>query len=211
MSNGWIHIPTPLTLIETKCSEFQKAYLISRWRLAQSKQLCFRCLRGRHRSEDCKHGDDCQEPDCDNKFHHLLHYHPKKTSSETEKKTEIQKRKEEQPAVDKPKENEDSNYVKKLANHKIALRTAPVILVNRTERIKAIAFLNDGSTGTYIRENILENSGLKGEMASLKISTVQEVKLLIQKECKLVLRVKMIRAWATRSITPGMNAFSSNN
>ena len=63
----------------TKCSEFQKASLRSRWRLAQSKQLCFKCLRGRHRSEDRKHGNACQEPDCDNNFHHLLHYHQKKS------------------------------------------------------------------------------------------------------------------------------------
>ena len=47
------------------------------------------------------------------------YYHQKKTSSVTEKKTEIQKRKEEQPAVDKPKENEESNCVKKSASHKL--------------------------------------------------------------------------------------------
>ena len=64
----------------TKCSKFQKASLRSCWRLAQSKQLCFRYLRGGHQSGDCKHGNACQEPDCDNNFHHLLHYHQKETS-----------------------------------------------------------------------------------------------------------------------------------
>ena len=77
----------------------------------------------------------------DNNFHHLLHYHQKKTSSVTDKKTEIQKRGEEHPNVEKSKENEDSNYVKKSASHRIALRTAPVIFANGNKRIKAIAFL----------------------------------------------------------------------
>ena len=67
-----------------------------------------------------------------------------------DKKTEIQKREEEHPAVEKSKENEDSNYVKKSASHRIALRTAPVILANGNKRIKAIAFLDNGSTGTYV-------------------------------------------------------------
>ena len=134
----------------TKCSEFQKASLRSCWRLAQSKQLCFKCSREGHRSEDCKQGNACQEPDCDNNFHHLLHYNQKKISSVTDKKTKIQKREEEHPTVEKSKEKEDSNYVKKSASHRIALRTAPVILVNGNKRIKAIAFLDDGSTGTFI-------------------------------------------------------------
>ena len=47
-----------------------------------------------------------------------------------------------------------------------------MILVNGNKRIKAIAFLDDGSTGTYIREDIAEYLGLKGEMTSLKISTI---------------------------------------
>ena len=156
----------------TKCSEFQKESLRSHWRLAQSRQLCFKSWRSGHRSEDCKHGNACQEPDCDNNFHHLLHYHQKKTSSVTDKKTEFQNKEEEHPTVEKSKENEDSNYVKKSASHRIALRTAPVLLANGNKRIKAIAFLDDGSTGTYIREDIAEYLGLRGEITSLKISTV---------------------------------------
>ena len=106
--------------------------------------------------------------------HHLARFPSFITlpSSVTDKKTEIQKREEEHPAVEKSKENEDSNYVKKSASHRIALRTAPVILANGNKRIKAIAFLDDGSTGTYIREDIAEYLGLKGEMTSLKIPTV---------------------------------------
>ena len=47
-----------------------------------------------------------------------------------------------------------------------------MLLMNGNKRIKAIAFLDDGSTGTYIREDIAEYLGLKEDMTSLKISTV---------------------------------------
>ena len=201
----------------TKCSEFQKASLRSRWRLAQSKQLCFKCLKGGHRSEDCKHGNACQEPDCDNNFHHLLHYHQKKASSVTDKKTEIQKREEEHPTVEKSKENEDSNYMKKSASHRITLRTAPVILANGNKRIKAIAFLDGGSTGTYIREDIAEYLGLKGEMTSLKISTVTGSENLDTQGVQACIESRdgtfslIIRAWTKQSITPGLKVINWNN
>ena len=113
------------------------------------------------------------------------------TVNVTDKKTEIQKRKEEHPTVDKPKENEDSNYVKKSASHKIALRTAPVILAKGNKRIKAIAFLDDGSTGTYIREDIAEYLQLKGEIPSLKIPTVTGSDTLDTQRVQVVLRVEM--------------------
>ena len=191
-----------------KCSEFQKALLRSRWGLDQSKQLYFRYLRGRHRSEDCKQ---------DNNFHHLLHYHEKKTSSVTEKETEILKRKGEQPAVDKPKENEDTHDLKKSASHKIALKTAPVILVNGNKRIKTIAFMNDGSTETYIREDFAEYLGLKGEMASLKISTVGGDETVDTQLVQVGIESnegtfsQMIRAWTKQSITSGLKVISWNN
>ena len=201
----------------TKCDEFQKAFLRSPWRLAQSKQLCFRCLRSGHQSEDCKHGNACQEPDCDNNFHHLLHYHQKETSSVTDKKTEIQKRKEEQPALDKLKENEDSNYVKKSTSHKIVLRTASVILVNGNKRMKSIGFLDDGRKGTYIWEDIAEYLGLKGEMASLKILTLTGSEILDTQRVQVGTESRdgtfsqIIRAWTKQSITPSLKVITQNN
>ena len=62
--------------------------------------------------------------------------------------------------------------MKKLAPQKIALRTVPATLVNEDNRIKGNAFLDDGSTATYIREDVANYLGLKGEIDHLRVSTL---------------------------------------
>ena len=52
-----------------------------------------------------------------------------------------------------------TSYVKKLAPQKIALRTIPVTLVNGNKRIKGNAFLDNGSTATYICEDVANYLG----------------------------------------------------
>ena len=96
----------------------------------------------------------CQEPNCDSKYHHLLYYHkskPKEERSQTTDAVEDTKLMAEQR---KNIETATTSYVKKLTLQKIVLRTIPVTLVNRNERIKGNVFLDDRSTVTYIREDV---------------------------------------------------------
>ena len=89
--------------------------------------------------------------------------------------------------------------MKKLAPQKIALRTIPVILLNGNERIKGNAFLDDGSTATYIREDVANYLGLKGETDHLKVSTLtgsttldtQRVHLYIESSNENLARLSM--------------------
>ena len=53
-----------------------------------------------------------------------------------------------------------------------SLRTVPVTLVNGDKRIKGNAFLDNGSTATYIREDVANYLGLKGEIDHLRVSTL---------------------------------------
>ena len=111
--------------------------------------------------------------------------------------------------------------MKKSACHRIALRTAPVILANGNKRIKAIAFLDDGSTGTYILEDIAEYLGLKREMTSLKISTITGSETLDKQRVQVGIKSRdgtfsgtfsqIIRAWTKQSITPGLKGINWNN
>ena len=133
---------------------FQLCSLRSHWRIAQSKKLCFRCLLDGHQSENCVKRNRCQEPNCDSKYHHLLHYHkckPKEERSQTADAVQDTKLKEEPR---KGIETATSSYVKKLASQNITLRTIPVTLVNGNKRIKGNGFLDDRSTATYIREDV---------------------------------------------------------
>ena len=92
-----------------------------------------------------------------------------------------------------------------------------MILANGNKRIKAIAFLDDGSTGTYIREDIAEYLGLKGEMTSLKISAVTGSENLDKQRVQVGIESRdgtfsqIIRAWTKQSITPGLKVINWNN
>ena len=92
-----------------------------------------------------------------------------------------------------------------------------MLLMNGNKRIKAIAFLDDGSTGTYIREDIAEYLGLKEDMTSLKISTVTGSQTLDTQRVQVGIESRdgtfsqIIRAWTKQSITPGLKIIKWNN
>ena len=92
-----------------------------------------------------------------------------------------------------------------------------MILANGNIRIKAIAFLDNGSTGTYIREDIAEYLGLKGEMTSLTISTVTGSKNLDTQRLHVGIESRdgtfsqIIRVWTKQSITPSLKVINWNN
>ena len=99
-----------------------------------------------------------------------MHYHkskPKEERSQTTDAVHDTKLKEE------PRtgiETTTTSYVKKLSPQKIALRTIPVTFVNGNKRIKRNAFVDDGSTATYISEDVANYLGLKGEIDHLSLN-----------------------------------------
>ena len=101
-----------------------------------------------------------------------MHYHksrPKEERSQTTDAVQDTKLKEEQR---KDIETAATCYVKKLVPQKLVLRTIPVTLVNGNKRTKENAFLADGSTATYISEDVANYLGLKGEIHHLRVSTL---------------------------------------
>lgn len=197
------------------CREFQLCSLRSRWRIAQSKKLCFRCLLNDHRCENCAKKNGCKEPNCDSKYHHLLHYHKeeqKEEHSQAEEVTDV-KHKEEQKGDTK---TATTSYVKKFAPQKIALRTIPVTLVNGNKRIKGNAFLDDGSTATYIREDVANYLGLEGKIDHLKVTTLTGSTSLDTQRVNLYIEScdgnfgQVISAWTKQTVTPGMKVVDWN-
>lgn len=56
----------------TDCKKFQSSCAESRWDIAKSKRLCFRCLRRRTRTHSCK-SRSCGINDCKYSHHRMLH------------------------------------------------------------------------------------------------------------------------------------------
>ena len=110
-----------------------------------------------------------------------MHYHkskPKEERSQTTDAVHDTKLKEE---LRKGIETATANYVKKLSPQKITLRTIPVTLAHGNKRIKRNAFLDDGSTATYICEDVANYLALKGEIDHLRVLTLTEAQQRILK------------------------------
>ncbi|KAJ8703938.1 hypothetical protein PYW07_013232 [Mythimna separata] len=60
------------------CQKFLKASVQDRWALVKKSRVCFRCLQGRHRKENCRK-PPCKE--CKRWHHHLLHAGPEERTS----------------------------------------------------------------------------------------------------------------------------------
>ena len=150
----------------------------------------------------------CQEPNYDSKYHQLLYYHktkPKEERSQTTDEVHDMKLKEE---LRKGIETATTSYLKKLAPQMIALRTIPVTLVNGNKRIKVNAFLDDGSTATYIHEDVANYLGLKEEIDHLRVSTLTGSTTLDTQRVNLYIESsdgkfgQAISAWTKESVTP---------
>ena len=158
----------------------------------------------------------CQEPNCDSKYHHLFHYHKSKPREERCQTTDaVQDTKlKEEPREDI--ETATTSYVKKLASQRIALRTIPVTLVNGNKRIVGNVFLDDGSTATYIHEDVVNYLGLKGEIDHLRVSTLTGSTTLDTQRVNLYTESSdgkfghVISAWTNESVTPGLKVVDWN-
>ena len=58
----------------TECNEFRKKTYEDKCMVVKSKNLCFKCLNGKHFARDCKSKQNCTVPGCTETLHHkLLH------------------------------------------------------------------------------------------------------------------------------------------
>ena len=57
----------------SKCAEFSSLSVDSKWKAAQSKGLCFVCLKPSHVASQCEPKTPCGEEGCNRQHHKLLH------------------------------------------------------------------------------------------------------------------------------------------
>lgn len=142
-----------------ECKEFKGLNLSERWDVIKKFRICRCCLK----SHPMKYPYRCREAqtsgigNCVRKHHKLMH------------------KEEDQPKPEQTTNNESVERLKvdaTLCSHvvsssKIQFRYIPVILSSEGRSTAVIAFLDEGSSGTYIEQSLAEKLCLQGPKISL--------------------------------------------
>ena len=161
-----------------KCAAFQKRTVKDRWKIAQDKQLCYRCLSAHHRGKDCKWSRRCGVDGCWRHHHRLLHgWWPEPPSTAT---TETGPTVKQQPVSGEVEDVRDAMALSHLAANcrepsqveAVALRTVPVLLSANGTTAKVNAVLDDGSTKTYINADLAAHLELRGEPKPMSVAVL---------------------------------------
>ncbi|KAJ8731132.1 hypothetical protein PYW07_004296 [Mythimna separata] len=138
------------------CQKFLKASVQDRWALVKKSRVCFRCLQGRHRKENCRK-PPCKE--CKRWHHHLLHAGPEERTTAG---------------------NEDTQRgassimasVNAVNNARAYLKIVPVEVFGSHGSKKILALMDEGSTVSLLDEKVAQGIGVQGTTEELVIETV---------------------------------------
>ena len=164
-----------------KCSQFKTMIIKDRWNVAKRNRLCFRCLGHNHQGKNCTRSRRCGINGCEEKHSRYLH-EDKRSCSSTQKSEDKR---------DSGPSNDCSNYEKKYLSSQneptteacntsadiqqltvTALRTIPVKLKSTKRELILNALLDDGSTRSYINNDVAAELGLCGPMEEISVSTM---------------------------------------
>ena len=192
-----------------------------RWNVAKVNKLCFRCLGGNHFGQGCNRTRICGIDGCKESHNRLLH--KERTTSAITTNTsdidvDITPAEQNEPADEKLAEknegkHEATHITKQPKLDDIVLRTVPVLVKNGNRRMVVNALLDDGSTKTYVNEDIAAELKLKGEVQKVNVSVLNghceqlnTMPVEMQLE-SLDGKVKMkIEAFTTKRVTGNMKA-----
>jgi len=155
------------------CDAFKRQSPADRWQTATSHRLCYRCLFGGHRGNDCKRFRACGVDGCKATHHSLLH-------------------REVQPTADKPQTVPDkvappirprtqSHYVEPskesdadadTISQTNALRTVPVIVRAGNRGLRVNAMLDDGSTQSFISSSVAAELNVSGPSFTMAVGVL---------------------------------------
>ena len=166
-----------------QCSQFKALPVEKRWDKARELRVCFCCLSSYHRSTTCRRSRSCSIDGCRSNHHHLLHNQAhkrvatgfsKNQNTMEEPKSEIV-RNDSFALASNSMEGEPGaeTFVAKSTEY-LPLRTVPVILKNGSKSMRVNALLDDGSTRTYVNEDVEDCLGLEGESVSLNVRLLND-------------------------------------
>ncbi len=146
----------------------------------QSLKLCFNCIKGGHMIAQCTSKTGCREANCGKRHHTSLHNLPNLPPTKPDKKPE------EQPPipakVDANNGANDANTnvvassILKSPPKQVILLVVPVLLhpPEGGNCILTFAFLDNGSQGSFLRDDMAERLGVKGEPGTMSITTIKD-------------------------------------
>ena len=176
------------------CDIFKDRTVRQRWALAKEKQLCFRCLSGRHLGKDCPRTQVCGINGCKSKHHRLLHEVAEKVqqrqdiqSKDTDSRCETRRPIKTVPDVkgdsvtssDQQNEADKKAYITTLSSSKsskkdISFRTVPVWLKANGQKIRVNAVLDDASSASYISEEVAGALGLSAPYEPVTVQVLND-------------------------------------
>ncbi|XP_065072518.1 uncharacterized protein LOC135696909 [Ochlerotatus camptorhynchus] len=183
-----------------KCTKFQELSVGERKSIVTRANLCFNCLKSKHRVADCPSEQGCKIRGCGRKHHSLLHPSDvQKESSEPEKPPP--------KPVEQPESSGNSPQKEigtTLCTHSgtvkrhVLLSTAEVLVVGKGgTTIKSRALLDSGSDSNIVTEKLASKLNLKLHQVDLPISGLNDIQT----------RVKYI---VSTNIVSLVNSFSSS-
>ena len=154
------------------CGEFKKMSLKDRWSVAWKKGLCYRCLRSKHIGRTCPRSQVCGIDGCSRSHSRFLHSSEQMRSHhEGEGSTPSQELSPNAKPFDSKKKLEFTGAA--LNEPTISLRTIPVILRSHGKSLKINAMMDDGSTRTYLNNDVAAQLGVLHQRPStISVGTI---------------------------------------
>ncbi|XP_065198351.1 uncharacterized protein LOC135829896 [Sycon ciliatum] len=169
-----------------ECSTFKGHDTGQRWTRAKELSLCYRCLGTGHRGDKCPRTRTCGVDGCQRNHHRLLHglarsdfeIRKKPRADGKERSYDKANTKAEQghcgvaTALETPTEGESPQQCSNATAETsyTSLRTVPVVLRSGSKRLVVNALLDDGSTNTFIHEDVATALGMSGEQHDMTIN-----------------------------------------
>ena len=154
-----------------RCPEMREMTVENRLEYVNKERLCRNCLRFGHFANQCQKPQLCRVQNCKIIHNYLLH---------KAEEREMNEKKEEKSNSYVSSQREDE--AKQQSNQWISLRTVPVILRTQDRTIRVNALLDDGSTTSYINQEVADFLQLKGDKKSLVVKVIGGVQQQIQSE-----------------------------
>ena len=156
------------------CPDFEALDIDSKWDKAKEVGVCYRCLNINHTGNNCTMAKTCNIDGCQWKHHRLLH-NPRATTRKREpvKPEEAPVKSKADTAVTVVKKIvEESLFVSMVGARRTALRTLPIILMHDNQRLQVNAMLDDGSSQSYITEEVADQLKLDGPRVEMEVTTL---------------------------------------
>ena len=138
------------------CFHFGKKSMEEKREFIKTKKLCFKCLKAGHLASDCKSVISCKT--CNGKHATVMH---RETNTKTREQSE-------------PTTVASSNHLKTNQNEFCTLAIVPVklSLKGKVGEIKTYAFIDPGSTVSFVRADLAESLGASGKKKFITIETM---------------------------------------